>query len=203
MIYWPARPLSRTTTTKLTPSHSHPAVSDLLVRRNILNHFLVGLSVNKNMTFQKISDSADDNPAPQQRVGPPINAGSAQTEIHSHQPPAPTPPRRASLPNKTVSQQAVRSANHARLPPCERLSARCHARQRLCQYALPTDSSCSLFFSRERIAYPSCRESSPGASSQGVPEPEDPGRVHRRHEARHAVYVPRQPYIRPLNRTMR
>ena len=67
----------------------------------------------------------------------------------------------------------------------------------------PCQRTPPALFSRERIAYPSCRESSPGASSQGVPEPEGPGRVHRRHEARHAVYVPRQPYIRPLNRTMR
>ncbi len=130
MIYWPARPLSRTTTTKLTPSHSHPAVSDLLVRRNILNHFLVGLSVNKNMTFQKISDSADDNPAPQQRVGPPINAGSALSDIHSHQPPCPRHhPTGLHYPTRQSASKRSVVPNHARLPPCERLSARCHARQ--------------------------------------------------------------------------
>ena len=58
-----------------------------------------------------------------------INAGSALSDIHSHQPPCPRHhPTGLHYPTRQSPSKRSVVPNHARLPPCD-LSARCHARQ--------------------------------------------------------------------------
>jgi len=83
------------------------------------------------------------NPPPTLRLGRPAAPHKMRPEHpsgHSLTPPATPIPTPGALPQQAtplLSFSLYVVHHHARLLPCERLSARCHARQRLCQYALP------------------------------------------------------------------